>query len=581
MMRSQAGNTLLMSASKPNVGRTPLNNVRRGSMWPGAAGPSQATGAAASGKDPRPLREKSYQALMRRDIIEYLRSCGMEITNATLANITAKDFRSIFNYLIQILDPAYPFNPGARLEEEFVPALKAQRYPYAHTISNNWLAAPASMHSWPSLLGVLHWLVELCKLKEHYVKSSHPTLQLTANIPDEFDSVYEHRALAFEYYANSYAMWLEGADDFPEPTQELEERYARKVEKVQQELDEINKQTVAAREQLKELRASADPITKLLEQNKLLKSDSVKMRGILDVKAKKKGKLQNEILDLKATLMKNESDLEQLHAEHEKYMGIVRTQNLSLEEVQQMNTSYETLTRTTEELKTKLLEAQRAVHSTEIAVTHRSTAAEEALDAYENLLATLGLFPPLQPPWEDIDLSLQLNTAAGDTRDLLVGADVNKVVLPTLEEIAARKRAERAALENEKMQLDDALERVTLACENLEDENGQLQNKADAINEQADNLRDAAQQEAYVASQEASRLERELAHARTVALANGMGVKSKLSALQISYKEQIEKVDRLKEQTIHAIVKSSEDIAEMKKEVAQHLNEMREFAEAD
>ena len=123
-------------------------------MWPSAAGPSQATGAAASGKDPRPLREKSYQALMRRDIIEYLRSCGMEITNATLANITAKDFRSMFNYLIQILDPAYPFNPGARLEEEFVPALKAQRYPYAHTISNNWLAAPASMHSWPSLLGV-------------------------------------------------------------------------------------------------------------------------------------------------------------------------------------------------------------------------------------------------------------------------------------------------------------------------------------------------------------------------------------------------------------------------------------------
>ena len=59
------------------------------------------------------------------------------------------------------------------------------------------------------------------------MKSSHPTLQLTANIPDEFDSVYEHRALAFEYYANSYAMWLEGADDFPEPTQELEERYGK------------------------------------------------------------------------------------------------------------------------------------------------------------------------------------------------------------------------------------------------------------------------------------------------------------------------------------------------------------------
>lgn len=35
-----------------------------------------------------------------------------------------------------------------------------------------------------------------------------------------------------------------------------------------------------------------------------------------------------------------------------------------------------------------------------------------------------------------------------------------------------------------------------------------------------------------VSSQEAARLERDLAHARTNALANGMGVKSRLQALQ-------------------------------------------------
>ncbi|TRM61738.1 HEC/Ndc80p family-domain-containing protein [Schizophyllum amplum] len=581
MMRSQNANPLLMSASKPNVGRTPLNNVRRGSMWPGAGGTIQQQGAQASAKDPRPLREKSYQALMRRDIIDYLKNAGTDITSATLANITAKDFRQIFNFLILSLDPSYPFTPGARLEEEFVPALKAQRYPYAHTISNNWLAAPASMHSWPSLLGVLHWLVELCKLKEHYLKSSHPTLQIPSNIPDEFDSIHEHRALAFDFFEKSYTLWLDGADDFPEPTQELEDRYARKIQSIQAELDEISNESVSAREQLKELRASADPIAKLLEQNKLLKSDSVKMRGILDLKAKKKTKLQNEIMDLKASLMKKESDLEQLHAEHGKLTGIVRTQNLSPEEVHQMNTSYETLSRNTEELKQKLLEAQRYVHSSEIAVTHRSTAAEEALDAYIDLVANLDLFPPLQPPWEHIDLSLQLNTATSDVRDLLSGADVNEIVLPTLEDIAARKRSERASLENQKIKLDDELERVTLTCENLDDENSQLQNKADAINEQADNLRDAAQQEAYEASRQASQLERDLAHARTVALANGMGVKSKLQALQISYTEQVEKVDRLKKQTIHAILKSGEDIADLKKEVSQHLNEMREYAETD
>ena len=42
----------------------------------------------------------------------------------------------------------------------------------------------------------------------------------------------------------------------------------------------------------------------------------------------------------------------------------------------------------------------------------------------------------------------------------------------------------------------------------------------------------AAQQEALHSSAEAARLERDLAHARTAALANGLGVKSRLQALQ-------------------------------------------------
>lgn len=45
----------------------------------------------------------------------------------------------------------------------------------------------------------------------------------------------------------------------------------------------------------------------------------------------------------------------------------------------------------------------------------------------------------------------------------------------------------------------------------------------------------AAQQEALVSNAEASRLERDLAAARTAAMANGVGVKSRLQTLQIAY----------------------------------------------
>lgn len=139
------------------------SSTRRGSMWPGAAaaGPPSSS---QSGKDPRPLRDRSYQTKMRQEILTYLQTAGLDITMPTLANIQGKDYRAIFEFLVRSLDPAHDFKEGARFEDVFVPALKALKYPYAHQIDNKWLAAPASMHSWPSLLGVLHWLVELCKV---------------------------------------------------------------------------------------------------------------------------------------------------------------------------------------------------------------------------------------------------------------------------------------------------------------------------------------------------------------------------------------------------------------------------------
>ena len=101
---------------------------------------------------------------MRQDVYNYLNSAGFEISMQALSSMQGKDYRAIFNALILNLDPFYAFKEGARFEEEFLPALKAVRYPFSHQIDSKWLAAVASPHSWPYLLGVLHWLVELCQV---------------------------------------------------------------------------------------------------------------------------------------------------------------------------------------------------------------------------------------------------------------------------------------------------------------------------------------------------------------------------------------------------------------------------------
>lgn len=243
--------------------------------------------------------------------------------------------------------------------------------------------------------------------------------------------------------------------------------------------------------------------------------------------------------------------LEQLTAEQERLSEIVKAQNLTPEEVIRMNTDHETLSRTLEDLKQKISETHQIVMTLEVKVTNRVAGAEEALDLYNNLLSSLELFPPLPPPWQDVDLTLDLNSAASNPQQLLSGVDIRKVIKPTLSAIAESKRSNRASIESERIKIDNELDQLTLECENVDEEIAEMEKKVGGLNEQADDLRDvrtpsylrrpfstptsdiqAAQQEALMASGEAARLERDLAHARTAALANGMGVKSRLQALQ-------------------------------------------------
>lgn len=244
-----------------------------------------------------------------------------------------------------------------------------------------------------------------------------------------------------------------------------------------------------------------------------------------------------------------------------------------------MNTDHETLARNLEDLKHKISEARKTVMSLEVITTNRGAAAEEALDLYGNLLSAVGLFPPLPPPFDNIDLRLELNTATANPQQLLLGSDIRKVIKPTLSSVAEIKRTERADIESERIKVDNELDQLTLECENVDEEVREIEQKVMGLNEQADDLRDAAQQESMVSNAEAARLERELAHARTAALSSGMGVKSRLQALQFDYREQIAKVSRLKDETIRAIAKNSNEIGLFKEEVSAQLRRLRDFVE--
>ncbi|KAG1877607.1 HEC/Ndc80p family-domain-containing protein [Suillus subalutaceus] len=578
--RSQNVNPLLQSTSKPNYGRTPLtNSSRRGSVWTGGASLAPPSGSQTF-KDPRPIRERSYQSKMKQEIYSWLQATEFDISMQTLSNITGKDFRAMFQHLVAIADPGYPFDTRLRFEDEFQPALKALRYPFAAQIDNKWLAAPGSMHSWPTLLAALHWLVEMGKARLNYLESEDdPTLQIVDRIPEEFSDPIHHQALAFEYFSEAYVAFFHGADVFHEQDKALEVTYTKKNERVVGDLE--NKKALLAQgvKELDELRGSKAPLEKLQKIRACILDDRAKFDDVLHRLESRKRQLTESVVREKAELAARSQNFDQLKAEHEKLSEVVKVQNLTPEEVIRMNTDHETLSRNLEDLKYKISEARKTVMSLEVITTNRGAAAEEALDLYGNLLSAVGLFPPLQPPFDNIDLRLELNTATGNPQQLLLGSDIRKVIKPTLSSVAEMKRTDRADIESERIKVDNELDQLTLECENVDEEVREIEKKVMSLNEQADDLRDAAQQESMVSNAEAARLERELAHARTAALSSGMGVKSRLQALQFDYREQIAKVSRLKDETIRAIAKNSNEIGLFKEEVSAQLRRLRDFVE--
>ena len=142
---------------------------RRGGMGRSSMAPTAAmTSMSQPIKDNRPIRDKQFQILEQKQILKFLTDGQFPgtITMKTLQSPTSKDFQSVFRWLFEILDPCYVLCKGnKKFDDEIIPTLKYHRYPAADQINIKWMQAVGSMHAWPSMLAVLHWMTLLCLVR--------------------------------------------------------------------------------------------------------------------------------------------------------------------------------------------------------------------------------------------------------------------------------------------------------------------------------------------------------------------------------------------------------------------------------
>lgn len=238
-------------------------------------------------KDTRPLTSKAYQKLMVQETVEFLNESGYPhlINVKILSSPSTKEFLRVFEHLFNFIFPQFTLDQKEFAEQ--IPILmKNISFPFQ--ISKSTMRGIGSLHAWPTILGVLHWLVELIRTTgtidiEQMLFS--PALQ------EDFRST--HKQLFFQHSAMTYVQFLLGQEDFNEENNNLENAASRLARCSSfDDFDALETEVSNLEFELSELEGEPDILANGLKRKMTLEESVTNCQQSIDELDKKNARLQ-------------------------------------------------------------------------------------------------------------------------------------------------------------------------------------------------------------------------------------------------------------------------------------------------
>ncbi|EJD52804.1 hypothetical protein AURDEDRAFT_82532 [Auricularia subglabra TFB-10046 SS5] len=532
------------------------------------------------GKDQRDTRSGEFRTMTLRMVSSFLQAQNYtgDLSMKMLASPPAKEVQAIVKAFVFFLDPNYVWGRGGvKFEDELIPLLRGMKYPYTDGVNKTTLQTPGSMPNMPHVIGLLHWLVTVAKLREAYLTSTDDTLLEVNDVPDNFDDDLHCRVIEFDYTGKAYVAFLNGSDSFDEEDRDLEDRFARRNESVLKRNDKMRSELDRLEAEYKQLTSVESPVIALTKLKDERERDLHKMNTMIKKDQAKADRYLRAMEEINARIAQEAADIEALREERDELERRVAEQNISPIEAQQMTRDREQLTRTVDELKAKVEATKRSYEVLEVTWMNRSDQLEHAVEEYTSLALKLDLQHP-PSPYKSVDFNLTLDLL---NEPMLRCEDLRGTIKPALLAVAEKARQQRSQVADEQIRLEHELDTLHNACEQLEDDLVRLDARVASVLEEADNIRETAQAETAASDAEAAKLDKEIGAARAAAKNYGIGVKSRLQTLLIQQQEQMDQTERLREETLKAISKNTAEIATFKTMVSEVLDDLYLSAEAN
>ncbi|EAQ85153.1 conserved hypothetical protein [Chaetomium globosum CBS 148.51] len=570
----------------------------------------QAPQAAGVPRDPRPLKDRSYQNRLGQELLEYLAQHNFEmemshkLSDNFIKSPTQKDFNYMFQWLYHRIDPSYRFQKN--IDQEVPPLLKQLRYPYERSITKSQIAAVGGQN-WSTFLGLLHWMMQLAQMLERYSVHQYDEACIEAGVDVAGDNII------FDFLTNAYQDWLnmddEAGDDDVEKAlvphvQGMARAFERSNAKYIQEMEMLEGEHNRLRKEIEELEKSTPDPAVLDNHFKIMEEDKAKFEEYNTLAMQRSEKYEGRIQVLQEELDKLQGELKEAEDERRHLKDAVDDQGISMQDIDRMTAERERLQRSIESAGQRLEDVKRKVAEREMEASQRLDELERMVDRYNTVAYQIGLMPStaVNAKGRDFELQVTVNEGPNFTSSQLQGSygpgdsdrlladpvtgyqpahvlnldlrgQVKNSFLGLRKEVSERRKAALDAM----MEDHDLLDRAKEAIEDKRNEVEALEHRVRAAEEEYEKTKEVTTAQKLASDAQIEKMEKELAKMRAQLSESVQLMEQREMNTNIEYEQLTLRANALREELHTETMRMLNDVIKFKMHVQKGLEEYETF----
>ncbi|KAI6783561.1 kinetochore protein NDC80 [Emericellopsis cladophorae] len=373
--------------------------------------------AAGVPRDPRPLRDRSYQARLGQELMEYMthHNFELEMKHVLSANVmkspTQKDFNYMFQWLYHRIDPSHRFQKN--IDQEVPPILKQLRYPFERSITKSQIAAVGGQN-WYTFLGLLHWMMQLAQMLDGFAAGRYDDACMESGVDVSGDRII------FHFLSTAYKDWLAMDEDMGDEEAErvlaphvadMAVAFQESNSKYTSELEMLEAENARLLKEIEDLqKATPDPAV-LDNHFKIMEEDKAKFEEYNHLAMQRTDKYENRIQVLEEELEKLNAEVSEAEDERRSLQKSVDAQGISMQDIDRMNSERERLQKGIESASQRLEEVKKKASDREAEAGRKLEELERTVDRYNTVAYQIALIPSTAANAHGQDYELQIQVS--------------------------------------------------------------------------------------------------------------------------------------------------------------------------